>query len=87
MRNSLPVGTGGGSCVNKMTNNAGNNGNPLQELQIDSDREGPGNNQSITTNETSNDIVVENRKTRVNWTGNVLYAVVVEMSRLILSYG
>ena len=69
--NSLPVGIGVGSCVNKMTNNAGWNGDPLQELQIDSDREGPGNNQSITTTETSNDIVLENRKTRLHWRGNV----------------
>ena len=69
--NSLPVGIGVGSCVNKMTNNAGRNGDPLQELQIDSDREGPGNNQSITTTETSNDIVLENRKTRLHWRGNV----------------
>ena len=69
--NSLPVGIGVGSCVNKMTNIAGRNGDPLQELQIDSDREGPGNNQSITTTETSNDIVLENRKTRLHWRGNV----------------
>ena len=71
MTNSLPVGIGGGSCVNKMTNNARKNGDPLQELQIDPDREGLGINESITT-ETSNDIVVENRKTRVNWRGKVL---------------
>ena len=71
MTNSLPVGIGVGSCVNKMTNIAGRNGDPLQELQIDSDREGPGNNQSITTTETSNDIVLENRKTRLHWRGNV----------------
>ena len=70
MTNSLPVGIGGGSCVNEMTNNAGKNGDPSQELQIDSDR--PGNNQSITTSETSNDIVVENQKTRITWRGNVL---------------
>ena len=69
--NSLPVGIGVGSCVNKMTNIAERNGDPLQELQIDSDREGPGNNQSITTTETSNDIVLENRKTRLHWRGNV----------------
>ena len=72
MTNSLPVGIGGGSCVNKMTNNAEKNGDPLQELQNDLDREGPGINESITTHETSNDTVVENRKTRVNWRGNLL---------------
>ena len=72
MTNSLPVGIGGGNCVNKMTNNAEKNGDPLQELKIDPDREGPGINESIRTTETSNDIVVENRKTRVNWRGNVL---------------
>ena len=72
MTNSLPVGIGGESCVNKMTNNAGKNGDPLQELQIDPDREGPGINESITTTETSNNIVVENRKIRVIWRGNVL---------------
>ena len=55
-----------------MTNNARKNGDPLQELQIDPDREGLGINESITTTETSNDIVVENRKTRVNWRGNLL---------------
>ena len=70
MRNSLPVGIDDVSCVNKMTNNAGKNGDPSQELQIDSDR--PGHNQSITTSETSNDIVVENQKTRITWRGNVL---------------
>ena len=72
MTNSLPVGIGGRSCVNKMTNNAGKNGDPLQELQIDPDREGPDINESITTTETSNNIVVENRKMRVIWRGNVL---------------
>ena len=55
-----------------MTNNARKNGDPLQELQIDPDREGLGINESITTTETSNDIVVENRKTRLNWRGKVL---------------
>ena len=72
MTNSLPVGIGGGSCVNKMTNNAEKNGDPLQELQNDPDREGPGINESITTTKTSNDIAVENRKTSVDWRGNVL---------------
>ena len=70
--NSLPVGIGGGSCVNEITNNVGKDGDPLQELQIYSDVEGVGNNPSITTTETSNDIVPENRKTRVAWRGNVL---------------
>ena len=55
-----------------MTNNAGKNGDPLQELQINPDREGPGINDSITTTETSNDIVVENRKTSINLRGNLL---------------
>ena len=72
VRNSLPVGIDDRSCVNKVKNNAGKNGDPLQELQIDSDREGPGNNQLATTTEASNDIVVENRKTAGNWRGNVL---------------
>ena len=55
-----------------MTNNAEKNGDPLQELQNDPDREGPGINESITTTKTSNDIAVENRKTSVDWRGNVL---------------
>ena len=70
--NSLPVGIGGGSCVNEITNNVGKDGDPLQELQICSDGEGVGNNPSITTTETSKDIVPENRKTRIAWRGSVL---------------
>ena len=69
---SLPVRIGDGSCVNEMTDNIGKNGDPLLKLQIDSDRKGPGINQSITSTETSNIILEENRKPRVNWRGNVL---------------